>query len=209
MFLLRSILLHATERIMNSLVATVLNLPDVIRALRGSVGGWAVRGWLSALLGLLLYRRLGEILGRMERLTARFRAGRLWRLAPRSGERAVAGDVGVVRAERIWPRQFGWLVRAASWHAAVYSGQLRLILDQPEMVALLRASPQAVRVLTPLCRMLAVETSLLRPGVEVAAVLAPVVVKRVRKPRVKVDFGRIPIPRGVLSAVRRRGFLKD
>jgi hypothetical protein len=47
---------------------------------------------------------------------------------------------------------------------------------------------------------------LLRPGVVVVAPVAAVVEetpKRVRKPRPKVDWGRIPIPRGVMAAVRR------
>jgi len=107
-------------------------------------------------------------------------------------------------------------VRAASWHAAGYGEQLRWVLHTPEMVTLLIAAPQAARILRPLCRMLAVETSLLRPpalpgvtGEAPAAAPAPVEAKRVRKPRTTVDWGRIPIPRGVLSAVRRRGFLKD
>ncbi len=73
------------------------------------------------------------------------------------------------------------------------------------MVALLTAAPQAVRVLRPLCRMLAIETQVLRPGVEVVRRVA---VKRVRKPDVPVDWGRIPLPRGVLSAVRRERALK-
>ena len=200
---------------MNPPASPSLSLSDVFLALRGHVGRWAVLGWLSAPLGLLLYRRLGEMMGRMERLSARFRAGRLWRMAPRSG------GVPVVRSVRakgvgLWPRQFGWLVRAASWHAAAYSGQLRLVLEQPEMVALLQAAPQAARVLTPLCRMLAVETRLLYPAVaggeasvDIVPVPVPVVVKRVRAKRVPVDWGRIPIPRGVLAAVRRRRFLRD
>jgi hypothetical protein len=73
-------------------------------------------------------------------------------------------------------------------------------------VALLTAAPQAARVLRPLCRMLAVETSLLRPGE--APAVRPVATKKARKPRVKVDWGRIPLPRGVLSAARRQGFAK-
>lgn len=52
--------------------------------------------------------------------------------------------------------------------------------------------------------MLAVETSLLRPRVE--GVAAPVLFKRVRVKRVPVDYGRIPLPRGVLTASRRGGF---
>jgi hypothetical protein len=79
------------------------------------------------------------------------------------------------------------------------------------MVALLVAAPQAARILRPLCRMLAVETSLLRPGVDGAVVpdeVVEVVRVRVRKPRVAIDFGRIPLPRGVLAAARRQGFGK-
>jgi hypothetical protein len=85
------------------------------------------------------------------------------------------------------------------------------------MVALLVAAPQAARILRPVCRMLAVETSLLRPRLEGAAVeieageiapVAPVVKQRVRLPREAVDWGRIPLPRGVLSAARRQGFGK-
>jgi hypothetical protein len=82
------------------------------------------------------------------------------------------------------------------------------------MVALLVACPQAGRVLLPVCRMLAVETSLLRPGVAGAVASVAVVVaeeevrKRVRKPRAPVDWGRIPLPRGVLSAARRQGYGK-
>jgi hypothetical protein len=85
--------------------------------------------------------------------------------------------------------------------------QLRAVLETPEMVALLIAAPQAVAVLRPLCRMLAIETSLLRPGrVSVPAeVVETVKPKRVRAPRVKPDLGRVPIPRGVMTAVRRRG----
>jgi len=207
-----------------------LSLFDVFHALRGQVGAWSVRGWLSAALGLLLYRRLGEMMGRMERLTARFRAGRLRRPGPRAVRPVAAVAVRADVGQQLWPRdptaklprdptaklprRFGWLVRAASWHAAAYTGQLRLVLAQPEMVALLAATPQAARILRPLCRMLAVETALLHPRVEGAAVAEPaaetvaVKVPRVRAPRVPVDWGRIPLPRGVLTAARRGGFAK-
>jgi hypothetical protein len=79
------------------------------------------------------------------------------------------------------------------------------------MVALLVATPQAGRILRPVCRMLGIETALLRPRAVGVAEVAPVaeiavVVKQVRKPRVAIDFRRIPLPRGVLSAARRQGF---
>jgi hypothetical protein len=193
-----------------------LNLSVVIRALRASVGGWGGRGWLSQALVMLVFQRLGGICGKMERLCQRFQAGRLGRVATR----VVATESGAsdkrqraVAALR-FPGRFGWLVRLASYHAAGYGSQLRTILGEPEMVELLLAAPQAARILRPLCRMLAVETSLLRPrpagaAVEIAAEASVAVVKkRVRLPRKVVDWGRIPLPRGVLSAARRQGFGK-
>ncbi len=195
---------------MNSSVSPFVRLSDVIRGLRGSVGGWSVRGWVQVALGLLLYRRLGEICGRMERMAARFAAGRLWRRAAVGGlvdrQAAVRREAG----ERIWPRRFGWLVRAASWEAAGFGCQLRAVLETPEMVALLAAAPQAGRVLRPLCRMLAIETAVLRPREERDVVVVPDVAvaaeeipKRVRRPRATLGLGRVPIPRGVMAAVRR------
>ena len=197
---------------MNSpaLPSPYLNLSVVLRALRGEVGGWTVRMLLSEVLALLLYRRLGEILGKMERLVARFQAGRLWRRAPRAGAVEAAGrlpaEVAPTGVARIWPGRFAWLVRAASYQAAGYGCQLRYILEQPEMVELLKASSQAARILRPVCRMLAIETSLLRPGAVVPEPVVRVVKPRVRKPRVPIDWGRIPLPRGVLSAARRQGY---
>ena len=185
------------------------DLAVVIRAVRGSVGGWVGLRLLDSVLGLLLFGRLGRICGQIERLCQRFQAGRLWRMPARA---VVAGPrVSQARVALRWPARFGWLLRAAAWRAAVYGGQLRVILEQPEMVALLRASPQAGRILRPLCRMLAVETALLRPRLEgdPEISVAPKVVKvRVRRARVPIDFGRIPLPRGVLSAARRAGFGK-
>ena len=76
------------------------------------------------------------------------------------------------------------------------------------MVELLVAAPQAARILRPLCRMLAVEEALLRPGVVVVEPVVVVVRKRVRRARIPIDWGRIPLPRGVLSWARREGFGK-
>jgi len=181
-------------------------LSAVLRALRGEVGGWHLRGMLSHVVMMLLYRRLGEVCRKIERLAARFQAGRLRLREPgtRGGVRHAAKT-----GARIWPGRFGWLVRAASYQAAGYGCQLRHVLEQPEMVELLKASPQAVRLLQPVCRMLAIETALLRPGV-----LVPPPVVRVRKPRLRkkrepIDWGRIPLPRGVLTAARRQGFGRD
>jgi hypothetical protein len=157
----------------------------------------------------LVHRRLGQILGRIERMVVRFQAGRVRRAGVR-----VAGEPGVPKRKRqagvrLWPARFAWLVRDAGWEAAGFGCQLRAVLETPEMMAFLVACPQAHRVLRPVCRMLAIETQVLRPGVEVsrADADAPVQAARVRAgrrvPLVKPDLGRVPIPRGVMAWVRR------
>ena len=189
----------------------------VLGAVRGQVGNWGAQGLLGIALAMLVHRRLGQICQRMERLVARFQAGTLWRLPKRvAGARIVAGDADGRRRERpavVLPGRFGWLVRAAAWRAAVYGGQLQAVLETPELVELLIAAPQAARILRPVCRMLLVDMAVLRPRRPgEAAILAPVVAKvatpRVRKPRPKVDWGRIPLPRGMMAAAKRQGFGK-
>ncbi|MDR3522635.1 MAG: hypothetical protein P4L66_00880 [Acetobacteraceae bacterium] len=178
-----------------------LSLLTVLHALRGSVGGWQKRGVFNTLLALLLHRRLGEICGKIARLMTRFRAGRLVRRASGTpqGVRGVAQ-----RGARFWPGRFGWLVRAVSYEAAGYGSQLRHLLEQPDMVELLTAAPQAARLLRPVCRMLAIETTVLQPGALTPEPKIREIKARPRTPRPKIDWGRIPLPRGVLSAARRQ-----
>jgi len=195
-----------------------LCLSEVIRALRGQLGNMGAQKVLSHALLLLTHRRLGEISRAMDRLVARFRAGTLRPVSARVAVDRVVSEGAVVRTrarpDAVLPRKFGWLVDAGAWRAAVYGGQLRLVLQKPEMVELLIAAPQAARILRPLCRMLLVETSLLRPRApgsppeDVAEVVPKVVKKRVRKPRPKVDWGNIPLPRGMMAWAKKQGFGK-
>ena len=88
------------------------------------------------------------------------------------------------------PSRRGWLVRALGYEAAGYGSQLAALLAEPELQALLLATPAAGRILRPLCRML---------GVEPMGALAPVVVAvsadaPVRKRRVRPKRVRIPLP---------------
>jgi hypothetical protein len=97
------------------------------------------------------------------------------------------------------------LIRLMPYEAAAYGSQLSYVLAEPEMVALLRDVPQARRIVRPLLVMLGL-LGATEPGV-VAVGEAPVRSgKRVRKKRVALDFGRIPLPRGVLVAARRQGY---
>jgi len=196
------------------------SLSNLLHRLRQDVAAWGGMRLLQTMLVVLLHRRLGQILGRMERLVARFQAGRLWRIEARISVRSETA--GGAAAQRL-PRAFAWLVRLVAHRAVPFGLQLQAILEQPEMVALLEAAPQAGIILRPLCRMLAVPSSVLRlppprrvrdtAGAPEASV--PAVTSGLRAPR---DWGRstgggsagegragggIPLPRGVLAAARR------
>ena len=176
------------------------NLRTILRGLLAALGNWG----LEPVLALVLYRRISGIAGRIERMLVRFRAGRLWTVARRTG-RVGAFACG----ERTLPRRFGWLVRAGGHRAAGYGTQLQAVLDAPEMADLLAASAQARRILRPLCRALAVEL----PGIPVtpreAAGERGATLPRRKRPRPVAEVFRIPLPRGVLAAARREGFGKD
>jgi hypothetical protein len=188
------------------------SLSVVIRAMRGQLGNWGAMGFLTQVLVMLAHRRVRVICGKMERLCQRFQAGKLWRM-PAHVSASRRGEAGVLRAKPglTLPHRFGWLVRAVGWRAAGYGGQLQAALQTPEMIELLLVAPQAARILRPLCRMLAVDLRCLQPGV--AVVFEPpaavgTVKKRERQPRVSMQIGRIPWPRGVISWARREGFGK-
>ena len=128
----------------------------------------------------------------------------LWGWLGRSGRRfgrmkvgqALVPAVRQVRAARVvkarvvkvrLPSGRGWLVRALGYEAAGYGSQLAVLLAEPELQALLLATPAAGRILRPLCRML---------GVEPVGALAPAVVADapVRARRVRPTRVRIPLP---------------
>ncbi len=157
---------------------------------------------LDAALGIVLYRRIGTTLGRIERMLVRFRAGRLWTLPQRG---AAARRTGCGASGARVPRRFGWLVQAGGYQAAGFGSQLQALLNEPDMAGLLAASPQARRVLRPLCRALAVGL----PGSLAKSPSAKSVSVRQRRTRVLPEPSRIRLPRGVMTAARRQGFGKD
>ncbi|MBV8524769.1 MAG: hypothetical protein JOY71_22070 [Acetobacteraceae bacterium] len=114
----------------------------------------------------LAWTRLRRLAVRFEALLADFRVGRLPAArARRSVENLpqlpnLAGLPPPYRA----PRESGWLLRLAP-ESAAFAGQVEYLLADSEMKALLAASPQAGRMLRPLCRMLGI-----RAGLEVLAV---------------------------------------
>ena len=117
---------------------------------------------------LLVCTRIRRIERKIQALLARFQAGTLV-VRSGSGTRRPSAAKGLPRSPTAQlPRSFGWLIVQVPYQAAGYGSQLRAVLGDPEMVGLLRASPQARRVLAPLCRMLMIEPEVLTP-VEVVA----------------------------------------
>ena len=108
---------------------------------------------ILALAGL----RLHELAARFAALVASLRAGRL--PAP-PAPRWVRDTLRLPPLPALpnpyrLPRRFGWLVRLAP-EAEAYGEQVQDLLADPEMAALLAGSPQASRILRPLCRMLGI-----------------------------------------------------
>ena len=175
----------------------------VLHGLLAALGGWG----LDAVFAVVLYRRIGRIAGRIERMLVRFRAGRLWRVTQRAQGQGRCGRIAG-RGPAL-PRRFGWLVQAGGHRAAAVGSQLQAVLNTPEMTALLAASPQAGRILRPLCRALAVELPALAAPSRKAAAECVTTARRRTWPRPAPEPFRIPLPRGVLAAARREGFGKD
>ena len=174
------------------------HLRVILRGILAVLGMWR----LQTPQIVLAHRRITAAFQRIERLLMRVRAGRLRRIAHRAlgqRERRRKADPGPAL-----PRKFGWLVQAGGYHAAGYGSQLQTVLSTPEMVALLAESPQAQRILRPLCRALAIEL----PWVRGEPRKAPATPPRIRKTRPKPEPFRIPLPRGALSWARREGFGK-
>lgn len=164
-----------------------------------AVAARGVGGILAGPLIFLIWGRLRRIERQFLALVRRLQSGGLRRRVV--GRRLGATVVRKVGG-RVLPRRFGWLLDLVPHEAACFAGQLRAVLDEPEMVALLAASPEAGRILAPLCRMLGVEAGVLAP----VAVRVAAVAKRVLVVLAAAHPGRVSLPRGVVLAARRQGF---
>jgi hypothetical protein len=164
---------------------------------------------------VLVWSRVRRMEVQFLALVERVRLGRFRAGCVREGGVARAGVRAPALKKGRLPVRFGWLMEKMPYEAAGYGSQLRTVLAEPEMAALVRDAAQARRILGPVCRMLGVEIPRLRP-LPLARIADEAIAAsgggpaRVRKARVRepVDFGRIPLPRGVLAAARRQGFGK-
>ncbi len=166
-------------------------LRTILLGLKAKFGNW----WpLEPRLTLVFYNRISTIHRRMERLLARFRAGKVLVVT----RRATTPVTPASRKPAIrMPRKWGWLLDSGKHHAAYFTHRLHDLLTTPEMMELLEAAPQAKTTLRPLCRAL---------GVELPWTVTPPRTpkpRQPRKPRPKPEPFRTKLPRGVITWARR------
>ena len=140
---------------------------SLIEALYRAAAARAGRKHALAPLVLLICPYLRRLARRFETIVARVRSGAP---APLTRPRTAPRRAGV-RGPRL-PGRYAWLVKLSPECAAL-GGQLRHLLAQPEMAALLEAAPGAGRILRPLCLAMGI-----KPGQDVPAALFPPPVAR-------------------------------
>ena len=138
-------------------------LATVLNGLRDVAAHYAAKNRAFVPVTILLSLYLTSVIRRFGALAARLAAGPIHARPPRPRPpqpRPPQPDAARERAppKPRTPRRFSWLVVWLGYHAAGYGLQLRHILaNDHEMAALIAASPQAGRILRPLCRMLGIK----------------------------------------------------
>jgi hypothetical protein len=119
---------------------------------------------------MYVWNRLSRINQAFQALAALIAAGKL--PPDRVCRPRAAGVRSAVPArpatQKLFAWRFAWLVAAMPslarrFGAAQFGGHLRYLLADPEMIALIAASPRMRRTLRPLLWMLGMEASLIRP----------------------------------------------
>lgn len=108
---------------------------------------------LAGPLILAVANRLNRMAQRITRLAVRVAAGTLRPPRRRPAAPRRAATAGTLPERVKLPRRRMWLVRLVP-EAAVGANYLQILLDDPEMVALIQAAPQIGRTLRPLWHML-------------------------------------------------------
>jgi len=158
--------------------------------LGNAVNAQGLVGRLAMPLVVLILNRLRSIKQSFARIAARVAAGRY---APRRfTPRPQAGPRP--RAKNPLPHGEAWLLKLAPQATAAYASQLRFLLADQEMLALLAAAPASLgRPLRSLCRML---------GVELPPIVAPPVRARPKTPKPKPERPAAPKRREKPEKVR-------
>jgi hypothetical protein len=132
-------------------------------------------GWTIPMIWAVC-NRIRRIERRVVKLLELFQAGMLpAEVAP--ARRSRAGEKRVAKADAVkLPRYAAWLVVMVPCTVANLACNLRMVLAEPEMMALLAASPKARRAMLTLGHMLGIERSMIAPEAVVPQAAAPDVV---------------------------------
>jgi hypothetical protein len=126
---------------------------------QGVIGAQAYRRGVEAALAWAVWNRVRTLGERLIALAERVRSGRLRarsKSTPPSGALSQGEGKTAARALVKLPRGFGW-IRGVVPETAQFAGVLTWLLRDPEMAALAEKSPQAGRILRPLCHLLGVK----------------------------------------------------
>ena len=121
-----------------------------IEALCAHIAGEGAKRRIAGPLIILIWQRLRRLAARFARLVTTPPRARA--TPPRARITRPAGRPG---APHPLPRAFGWLARLIPGTASV-AAPFRALLDTPDMAALIAATPEAGRILRPLCHTLGI-----------------------------------------------------
>jgi hypothetical protein len=125
---------------------------QIVEAMCQAIAARAARDVASAALLVLLWSRLRRLARRLASVAERAAAGTL----DTPNRRLSVVATPRRRAPSPWPRGLRALARLAP-EVMCFGGQLRRLLAEPEIAALLAATPRLGRHVRPLCRLLGVE----------------------------------------------------
>lgn len=129
--------------------------PELVRRLGLIVAGIVAVVARRFLKDPAFHQVIVPLCGWLNRAVRRFARVRVVAAVPGAPGAAVRGERAPVVRVRL-PSRRAWLLRALGWEVAGYGSQLRALLAEPEMAALVAAVPGVGRILRPLCQMLGV-----------------------------------------------------
>ncbi len=132
----------------------------LIEAMCRALAAHGLRRGLPGPLTVLIWQRLRAIALRFAARLARGRAvrpasGRTRPTPPQPAEQAPPPERPKRPRVRLLPENFAWLSRLLP-EVTFATGELRRLLDEADMQALIASGPHTGRALRPLCRMLAI-----------------------------------------------------